>query len=364
MALAADTAVRALSFAESDAMGACKPIIDASNAASFMPPSLNAFRTAASRAAGSAPAAWYQAMTGSAWDGQGHSYDLAKKRHRRFLDGYKTAEQERERKRDRSRRDAMPARPSDDQPGELSEWLAVVHERYQRAMDRVQRWKQRSQDHVLNHDRVFTQLMQQAGVDAPDVYLEAAHFIQLVDNVQTKGKRDRRLAMDPRSVYEMVSALEYTCTCYALFREGLQARAECPRLPLNRDPSTGACCMPDDVEKAAASCSLLGFTRVELQKLMGCSWPMNPDGAHTGCVWEDLAPRVSVCTAIAIADAAREWLHCADVQDAHGCNAECTICARSMAKRAKALNVPRFSHHNLTCELRGECAECAEPEAT
>ena len=147
MALAADTAVRALSFAESDAMGACKPIIDASNAASFMPPSLNAFRTAASRAAGSAPAAWYQAMTGSAWDGQGHSYDLAKKRHRRLLDGYRTAEQERERKRDRSQRDAMPARPSENQPEELSKWLALLHERNQRAMDRVQRWKQRSEEH-------------------------------------------------------------------------------------------------------------------------------------------------------------------------------------------------------------------------
>jgi hypothetical protein len=283
----------------------------------------------------------------------GHSYDLAKKRHRRFLDGYRTAEQERERKRDRSLRDAMPARPSDNQPEELSKWLALLHERYQRATDRVQRWKQRSEEHVLCHDRAFMQLMQQAGVEAPDVFLEAAHFIQLVDNVQTKGKRDRRLAMDPRSVYEMVASLEYTCACYALFMEGLQVRAECPRLPLNRDPSTGVCRVPDDIEKAAASCSLLGFTRAELQKLMRCPWPINPDGAHTDYLLDDPAPRVSVCTAIAIADAASEWLRCSDVQEAHGCNAECTICARRMAKRAKALN----------CVSRVSCEESGEREA-
>ena len=38
------------------------------NAAENQPPSLKRYRTAESRAAGSAPALWFQAMTGDAWD--------------------------------------------------------------------------------------------------------------------------------------------------------------------------------------------------------------------------------------------------------------------------------------------------------
>ena len=49
------------------------------NAAENQPPSLKRYRTAESRAAGSAPALWFQAMTGDAWDpSTPHSYEVAK----------------------------------------------------------------------------------------------------------------------------------------------------------------------------------------------------------------------------------------------------------------------------------------------
>ena len=77
------------------------------HAAENQPPSLKRYRTAESHAAGSAPALWFQAMTGDAWDPPTpHSYEVAKKRHRRMLDdeySQKEGEREREKKRDRER---------------------------------------------------------------------------------------------------------------------------------------------------------------------------------------------------------------------------------------------------------------------
>ena len=87
------------------------PRIVASNAATYPPPSLNSFRTAAARApANSAPACWYWQLTGDEWQRDGHSYELAKKRYKRMLAEHKAAERERESKRDRSSR----KRPADD----------------------------------------------------------------------------------------------------------------------------------------------------------------------------------------------------------------------------------------------------------
>ena len=64
------------------------PRIACSNAADYPPPSLNAYRTAASRApADSPPAVWFKQMTGREWDRQSKSYDLEKKRWRRMADG-------------------------------------------------------------------------------------------------------------------------------------------------------------------------------------------------------------------------------------------------------------------------------------
>jgi hypothetical protein len=77
------------------------PPIDFDNAAAYPPPSLIAFRTAASRApANCAPARWFKQMTGSEWDRSSHSYEIQKKRWRRLGDD---AYQERETKRLRER---------------------------------------------------------------------------------------------------------------------------------------------------------------------------------------------------------------------------------------------------------------------
>ena len=85
----------------------CLPRIVTANAASYPPPSLNNFRTAAARApADSAPALWYWQLTGEEWQRDGHSYELAKKAWRRMPAEHKAAERE----RDRSGR----KRPADD----------------------------------------------------------------------------------------------------------------------------------------------------------------------------------------------------------------------------------------------------------
>ena len=62
------------------------PRIDATNAARYPPADLNKFRAATARApADSAPALWFWQMTGDEWPRDGHSYELAKKRHRRMV---------------------------------------------------------------------------------------------------------------------------------------------------------------------------------------------------------------------------------------------------------------------------------------
>ena len=88
---------------------------EAGNAASYTPPSLHRFRTAAARGPASAPALWYWQMTGEEWDqsvsirASGKAYSIQCKRHARMLDDYKTRdktrEKERDQLRDRSQRD-------------------------------------------------------------------------------------------------------------------------------------------------------------------------------------------------------------------------------------------------------------------
>ena len=75
---------------------AAEPRITDVNAADYPPPSLNAFRTAASRGPSSAPAVWFNQMTGSAWDCQAKSFDTETKRWRRMADvEYKAKEKAR-----------------------------------------------------------------------------------------------------------------------------------------------------------------------------------------------------------------------------------------------------------------------------
>lgn len=67
-------------------MAAELPHITYENAATYPPPSLNSYRTAASRGPTSKPAIWFLQMTGSTWDCQARSFDVAKKRWRRMAD--------------------------------------------------------------------------------------------------------------------------------------------------------------------------------------------------------------------------------------------------------------------------------------
>ena len=80
--------------------------ITPSNAADYPPPSLNAYRTDASRAAADcAPVVWFKQMTGKEWDRQGRSYDCERKRYSRMMadSTSRAKETERLQKRDAER---------------------------------------------------------------------------------------------------------------------------------------------------------------------------------------------------------------------------------------------------------------------
>ena len=82
------------------------PWITPSNAADYPPPSLNAYRTDASRAAADcAPVVWFKQMTGKEWDRQGRSYDCERKRYSRMMadSTSRAKETERLQKRDAER---------------------------------------------------------------------------------------------------------------------------------------------------------------------------------------------------------------------------------------------------------------------
>ena len=82
-----------------------EPTINRSNAADYPPPSLNSYRTAASRADPRCPpAVWFRQMTGTDWTGDSKKYEHEKKRHRRMAnEEYKAKEKERLAKRDAAR---------------------------------------------------------------------------------------------------------------------------------------------------------------------------------------------------------------------------------------------------------------------
>ena len=75
-------------------------------------PPLSQYRDKAKRTRDSLPARFYRMMTGEEWDGQGHSYSLARKKYRRWEEDYQQRERERQqrKKRDYSKK----KRPADD----------------------------------------------------------------------------------------------------------------------------------------------------------------------------------------------------------------------------------------------------------
>ena len=79
-------------------------------AGEWQPPSR--YRDKAKRTRDSLPARFYRMMMGEEWDGQGHSYSLARKKYRRFEEDYQQRERERQqrKKRDYSKK----KRPADD----------------------------------------------------------------------------------------------------------------------------------------------------------------------------------------------------------------------------------------------------------
>ena len=75
-------------------------------------PKLSDYRDKAKRTRDSLPARFYRMVTGEEWDGQAHSYSLARKKYRRFQEDYQQRERERQqrKKRDYSKK----KRPADD----------------------------------------------------------------------------------------------------------------------------------------------------------------------------------------------------------------------------------------------------------
>ena len=94
------------------------PYITQANADAYPPPSLNKFRSAASRAPDdSPPVLWFWQMTEKDWDRQGHSYDVQKKQHRRLLTQYQQRDKRREKERDKLRDRSARVRPAKNEGG-------------------------------------------------------------------------------------------------------------------------------------------------------------------------------------------------------------------------------------------------------
>ena len=75
-------------------------------------PSLCNYRDKAKRTRDSLPARFYRMMMGEEWDGEGHSYSLARKKYRRWEEDYQQRERERQQ---RTKRDySKKKRPADD----------------------------------------------------------------------------------------------------------------------------------------------------------------------------------------------------------------------------------------------------------
>ena len=190
------------------------PRINATNAAAFMPPSLNCFRSAVSRAADSAPAIWYQQMTGRTWDCDSHSYELEKKRHRRLLDEHKTAERERDRKRKRGGRQYS---------------VACVEKRMQKYADMVQHYRTSARQ----QGELVVQLLQRAGVADAESFLESARFLCLINNpsnAATWANAPQKCGAI-RSLTQIVETFDNICNASIRFFQECGRNGEPRRLP-------------------------------------------------------------------------------------------------------------------------------------
>ena len=103
-------------------------------------PSLNKFRSAASRAPDdSPPVLWFWQMTEKDWDRQGHSYDVQKKQHRRLLTQYQQRDKQREKERDKLRDRSARVRPADDNIRRRKQYAAEVKRKRARDFEAARR---------------------------------------------------------------------------------------------------------------------------------------------------------------------------------------------------------------------------------
>ena len=190
------------------------PAITRANASAYPPPDLRLYRTMDVRTADCAPALWYKQMTGSGWDGSGHSYDLEKKRHRRMLpydSEYKVREHARDRQRDRSKRIKQIGNKSSYTKEERRVYKARRREEARPELERARaeaaaaraqleaEREERAQAYEtkrLDMERLFITILEEAGIESPRDFVESAYScIDGVSNLLHKGwNRDRTAA--------------------------------------------------------------------------------------------------------------------------------------------------------------------------
>ena len=116
------------------------PYITPLNADAYPPPSLNSFRSAASRAPDdSPPVLWFWQMTEKDWDRQGHSYEVQKKQYRRLLVEYKQRDKQREKNRDKLRDRSTRKRPAEDRLRRRKQYAAEVKRKRAREFEEARR---------------------------------------------------------------------------------------------------------------------------------------------------------------------------------------------------------------------------------
>jgi len=270
------------------------PRIDATNAAAFMPPSLNCFRTAASRAApDSAPAVWYQQMTGRDWDRGSHSYELEKKRHRRLLDEHKIAERERDRKRKR---------------GDRRYSLACIYKRLRRYADRMQHYRAAARE----QGQLPVQLLQRARVADAESFLESARFLCLINDPihASAWVNAPEKCSSPMTLAQLVETVDTMCNSYIRFVQECRRNGEPRRLP-----RFGGL---EEHEQTAADLVYLGQSLPQLharfntrdgeRNLRFC----DDDSPLHGESKDPIEPKISLARAMAISYACYAWIEAND----------------------------------------------------
>ena len=163
-----------------------------------------------------------------------------------------------------------------------------------------------SKEHVTEHERAFVEVLQRAGFQDADSYVEPARWLQLIDNMRSEQKHQS--VCKPRPTSDMIDSLVCSCDCFIDYMNGLIARGETPRLPCADKDGV------DDSEALAFDVAHLGFTVEELRDMFdpGKHWRRNHWILSDMHANEDervkIAPRMTIAMVDAIASAGNEWL--------------------------------------------------------